>query len=137
MKSPDLDYREFFRHHNRFEPYDFQVTVAQHLAGRRNIVIRAPTGSGKTLTVLTPFLYPGWAPRPSRLIYAVPLRTLGQGIFQKARKLARSIGKDSDNFITLQTGEQPDDPFFTLGRIIVTTYDQVLSGLLSPRERIT
>lgn len=126
-----MDYREFFRHHNELEPYDFQVAVAQHLAGRRNIVIRAPTGSGKTLTVLTPFLYPGWAPRPARLIYAVPLRTLGQGIYQEARELAISVGEDPDTFVRLQTGEQPDDPFFTLGRIIVTTYDQVLSGLLS------
>ena len=33
-------------------------------------------------------------------------------------------------FVTLQTGEQPDDPFFDRGHIIVTTYDQVLSGLL-------
>ncbi len=32
--------------------------------------------------------------------------------------------------MTLQTGEQPDDSFFDRGRIIVTTYDQVLSGLL-------
>jgi CRISPR-associated endonuclease/helicase Cas3 len=34
------------------------------------------------------------------------------------------------SFVTLQTGEQPDDRFFDRGRIIVTTYDQVLSGLL-------
>ena len=33
-------------------------------------------------------------------------------------------------FVTPQTGEQPDDPFFDRGCIIVTTYDQVLSGLL-------
>jgi CRISPR-associated endonuclease/helicase Cas3 len=32
--------------------------------------------------------------------------------------------------VTLQTGERPDDRFFDRGRIIVTTYDQVLSGLL-------
>jgi CRISPR-associated endonuclease/helicase Cas3 len=73
------------------------------LAERRNLVLAAPTGAGKTLTVLMPFVFEGWVNRPTRLIYAVPLRTL----------------------------EQPDDPFFALGRIIVTTYDQVLSGLLS------
>jgi CRISPR-associated endonuclease/helicase Cas3 len=33
-------------------------------------------------------------------------------------------------FVTIQTGEQPDDRFFDRGRIIVTTYDQLLSGLL-------
>jgi CRISPR-associated endonuclease/helicase Cas3 len=33
-------------------------------------------------------------------------------------------------FVTLQTGEQPDDRFFDRGEIIVTTYDQLLSGFL-------
>ena len=33
-------------------------------------------------------------------------------------------------YVTLQTGEQPDDRFFDRGRIIITTYDQLLSGLL-------
>ncbi|MCS6927799.1 MAG: CRISPR-associated helicase Cas3', partial [Candidatus Binatia bacterium] len=33
-------------------------------------------------------------------------------------------------YVTLQTGEQPDDRFFDRGTIIVTTYDQLLSGLL-------
>jgi len=40
-------------------------------------------------------------------------------------------GRETEHpFVTLQTGEQPDDPFFDRGRIIVTTYDQLLSGLL-------
>jgi CRISPR-associated endonuclease/helicase Cas3 len=30
----------------------------------------------------------------------------------------------------MQTGEQPDDPYFNDGDVIVTTYDQLLSGLL-------
>jgi CRISPR-associated endonuclease/helicase Cas3 len=30
----------------------------------------------------------------------------------------------------MQTGEQPDDPFFDLGDIVVTTYDQFLSSML-------
>ncbi len=33
-------------------------------------------------------------------------------------------------FVTLQTGEQPDDRFFDRGTIVVTTYDQLLSGVL-------
>ncbi len=124
-------YRRFFEQHNGSSPYEYQERAAQLLSERKNLVICAPTGAGKTLTVLTPFVFEAWTDRPTRLIYAVPLRTLAHGIFEEARKLAQAIGGNPDEFVKLQTGEQPDDPYFALGRIIVTTYDQVLSGLLS------
>ena len=38
-------------------------------------------------------------------------------------------------YVTLQTGEQPDDCFFDRGRIVITTYDQLLSGLLDQPYR--
>lgn len=106
------------------------------------MLLRAPTGAGKTWAVLAPFFFEGWRRRPSRLIYALPLRTLAQGVYREALDAARKLGKPLESvtdergretvapFVTFQTGEQPDDPFFERGRIIVTTYDQVLSGLL-------
>ncbi len=134
----DIDYRAFFKKVNfSVDPYDYQIDVARRLAAGENVVLGAPTGAGKTLTVLTPFLYDGWRPRPHRLIYALPLRTLAQSIYAEAQKLvarvpglAEAWGAKPDALVTMQTGEQPDDPFFTRGRIIITTYDQVLSGLL-------
>ena len=124
-------YRAFFRKVNGgFEPHDFQIRTARLLIAGRNIVITAPTGSGKTATILTPFLYPHWTQRPSRLIYALPLRTLAQSIYHTACEMVQRSGGDPD-IVTLQTGEQSDDPFFDRGHIIVTTYDQVLSGLLA------
>jgi len=93
--------------------------------------------------VLAPFLSTdGWTARPARIIYALPLRTLAQGIYREAREAASRLGHPIDSvidergreivspFVTLQTGEQPDDRFFDRGKIIVTTYDQLLSGLL-------
>jgi CRISPR-associated endonuclease/helicase Cas3 len=126
----DSHYRAFFERVNGFEPYAYQVEVARRLAAGENLIVGAPTGAGKTLTVLTPFLYPGWQPRPARLIYALPLRTLAQGIYREARELAERAGENAADCVTMQTGEQPDDPFFNSGRIVVATYDQVLSGLL-------
>ncbi|HLI25421.1 MAG TPA: CRISPR-associated helicase Cas3' [Chloroflexota bacterium] len=122
-------YRAFFRDLTGHEPYPYQVEVARRLANRENLVVGAPTGAGKTLTVLVPFLYPGWTPRPARLIYALPLRTLAQSIYREARALVQRAGHDAER-VTMQTGEQPDDEFFARGQIIITTYDQVLSGLL-------
>ena len=105
-------------------PYPYQTKMARALWSRRNVVLRAPTGSGKTLAVLAPFLLDRERTGARRLIYALPLRTLAQGIYETARDLAPGWA------VKLQTGEQPDDPFFTLGDVIVTTYDQVLSGML-------
>lgn len=124
-------YRSFFTGVHGFRPHEFQVEAARRLSRRQNLAVRAPTGAGKTNTVLTPFFWDGWTPKPRRLIYAVPLRTLAHGIYEEARTLAEKVGEDSARVVKLQTGEQPDDPFFSLGRVIVTTYDQVLSGLLS------
>jgi len=127
----DAAYEAFFRKVNGGRsPYPYQIEVARRLAAGQNVMLGAPTGAGKTLTVLTPFFYDGWHPRPCRLIYALPLRTLAQSIYREGRELARRVGLDPDSFVTMQTGEQPDDEFFTRGRIIITTYDQVLSGLL-------
>jgi CRISPR-associated endonuclease/helicase Cas3 len=142
MNAMHAPYQAFFRSLTRRDPYDYQLQVAQELFLGRNVVLRAPTGSGKTWAVLVPFLFEGWNRRPARLIYALPLRTLAQGVYHEAQKAAASLGHPLDArrdrrgrevegpFVTLQTGERPDDPFFDRGRIIVTTYDQVLSGLL-------
>ncbi len=122
-------------------PYRYQVNVARAICEDRNCILQIPTGCGKTWAVLAPFLFSKNAGGRTRLIYALPLRTLAQGIYQVAREAAQRCGLPIEAevqrgrevvspAVTLQTGEQPDDPFFTRGTIIVTTYDQVLSGLL-------
>lgn len=138
----ETGYRDFFLKLTSHSPFDYQVAVARLLAEGKNIVLRAPTGAGKTWSVLAPFLSSQWRVRPARLIYALPLRTLAQGIYREAREAAKEVGHPVEAvqdkwgrevvspFVTLQTGEHPDDRFFDRGRIIVTTYDQVLSGLL-------
>src|SRR5579885_84367 len=134
-------YHRHFRDLSGYSPYEYQVQVAELLFSGRNVLLRAPTGAGKTWSVLAPFFYSDWPTPPSRLIYALPLRTLAQSVYREAREAAGSLGHPIDGitrdsreivspFVTLQTGEQPDDPFFDRGRIIVTTYDQLLSGIL-------
>ncbi len=135
-------FEEFFRGVTGHEPYAYQLRVAEQLFQGRNVVLRAPTGSGKTWSVIAPFLFSAWQKRPARLIYALPLRTLAQGVYadacDAASRLELPVQAQTDQrgletsapYVTLQTGEQPDDRFFDRGRIIVTTYDQLLSGLL-------
>jgi CRISPR-associated endonuclease/helicase Cas3 len=135
-------YKAFFKKLTKHEPFDYQLHLAEKLFQGRNIILRAPTGAGKTWAVLAPFLSGEWPARPARLIYALPLRTLAQGVYREACEAARKLGHPIESvidargretvspFVTLQTGEQPDDRFFDRGKIIVTTYDQLLSGLL-------
>ncbi len=137
----EVEYREFFERVTGKAPYDYQIRTAKELSRDKNLILRIPTGAGKTWAVIVPFLYRRNSGGPARLIYALPLRTLANGVYQVAKKAAATLGlpiepayKDDTEmaspFVTLQTGEQPDDPFFTRGTIIVTTYDQLLSGLL-------
>ena len=122
-------YRKFSRDATGRDAYEYQVKVAEQLMEGRSIVLRAPTGAGKTWSVVVPFFYPDWQRRPARLIYALPLRTLAQGIYREARETARQLGlpieaeldtrgrEQVSPYVTLQTGEQPDDCFFDRGRV--------------------
>ncbi len=114
-------------------PYRYQERVAMHLYGGRHVEVWAPTGSGKTLAVLVPFLWQmeqGSPHRWDRLIYTLPLRALVESIAAEAEEVVtRRLGWPNVR-VTVQTGERPDDPFFDRGDVIVTTYDQLLSGAL-------
>jgi CRISPR-associated endonuclease/helicase Cas3 len=125
----EAEFRSFFARLTGRSPYDYQVEVAGLLAAGEHIILRAPTGAGKTWATLAPFLYLRDRGGPARVLYALPLRTLAQGIYREARERLPEIGLSPD-LVTMQTGEQPDDEFLQRGAVIVTTYDQVLSGLL-------
>ncbi len=109
-------------------PHAYQTEVARRVLAGENLVLRAPTGSGKTLSVLVPYIVGRRECRYSRLIYALPLRTLVHSIRDEAERVVRAL--DVSLTVTVQTGEDPDDEFFARGDIIVCTYDQLLSGLL-------
>jgi CRISPR-associated endonuclease/helicase Cas3 len=125
MKS----YRDQFRELTGTKvPHPYQERVADALFSRRNVLLKAPTGFGKTLSVLVPFVSQPERIGARRLIYCLPLRTLAEGIYEEAVRL---VTKAHVNLVvTMQTGANGGDPFFSIGDIIVTTYDQLLSGML-------
>src|SRR5215510_13132909 len=106
-------YRSFFQEITGYPAYDYQVRVAADLFTGRNVVVRAPTGAGKTWAVLAPFLFQGWEGRPARLIYALPLRTLAQGVYEQARDAARTLGYPLDAPVGGR-GRELEGPFVTL-----------------------
>ena len=106
-------------------PRPYQDRLATLLKAKRNVVLTSPTGTGKTMAVLAPFLAFRKEMGVSRLIYCLPMRTLALGIFAEAQAMAKRATWPAR--VTLQTGDHPGDPFFHDGDIIVCTFDQLLS----------
>jgi CRISPR-associated endonuclease/helicase Cas3 len=128
---------ENFKTLTGFEPRQFQKETIQQLLQGKNVLLRAPTGSGKTETAIAPFLLARQMEVtnfPNKLIYVVPLRTLATSLRDRARNLVEAwenvYPPQRPLVVTLQTGENPEDPRFE-GDIVFCTIDQILSSFLS------
>ncbi|MBD2302764.1 DEAD/DEAH box helicase [Nostoc sp. FACHB-190] len=127
---------EYFQTLTTFPPRNFQRETITKLLNHQNILLRAPTGSGKTETAIAPFLLAKHLNLdfPNKLIYVVPLRTLANSLRQRAENLVdnweKAYPSSRSPVITLQTGENPEDPRFE-GDIVFCTIDQMLSSFLN------
>ena len=127
---------QYFQTLTGFPPRQFQLQTIHKLLNRQDVLLRAPTGSGKTETAIAPFLFAKTLQRdfPNKLIYVVPLRTLANSLRQRAETLARTwetfTPPSRPLVVTLQTGENPEDPRFE-GDIVFCTIDQMLSSFLN------
>lgn len=110
-------------------PYgSFQTRPAECLLGEKNVILQAPTGSGKTKAALFPYLL---ARRqgmdfPRKLLYCVPMRVLARSFYEDLQ----DKGHHADLDARLQTGEQQDDPKLR-GDITFATIDQAVSSFLN------
>jgi len=117
-----------FRRATGCEPYDYQ-----HELGTRTCppaVIEVPTGSGKTMAVLVPWLCDPGAPR--RLVYALPMRSLVEQTAQLAIEALRRLADDTPVHV-LMGGIDPADWRLDVDRraVIVGTIDMLLSRALN------
>lgn len=157
------DYRAAFKSFTGYSPYPYQERVAAGLLGRThaiqagisaavdelegqktplsedgcNVLLRAPTGAGKTWAAIVPFLFSRQMRTPiaDRLLYALPLRSLASSLFESTRDAIAASGFARECPVRLQTGETTSvsgigDPKFSSGRIIFCTIDQILSSYL-------
>jgi CRISPR-associated endonuclease/helicase Cas3 len=109
-----------------FNPYDYQLEVAQQLLSGKNIVLSVPTGAGKTWASIIPFLFAKenqLKDFPTKMIYSLPLRTLTNSIH-------KSVSEILTEKAGIQTGEYNNDTYFEKD-IIFSTIDQTLSSFLS------
>ena len=128
-----------FRRATGCEPYDYQRELG--LRGEPPTVIEVPTGSGKTMAVLLPWLCDPVAPR--RLVYALPMRSLVEQTAQLAVDVLRRLDDDTPVHV-LMGGVEPADWRLDVDRraVIVGTIDMLLSralnsvsGVIRPRLR--
>lgn len=126
------------------ELYPFQRRVFEHVANGRNVILQAPTGSGKTRAALMPFqqnLARQGSKLPLTCRYAVPMRVLANQFYREHEFLAREIDQAAltrledqyrqlgRNAVSVQTGEQPEDPQMEAA-LTFCTIDQLLASFL-------
>lgn len=144
-----MTYPDFFEKLTGQRPHPFQERLAGMLLEGKSVILRAPTGAGKTWATVAPFLYSLFDSQPlaDRLLYALPLRSLAASLHTTVLHgmvappslfgAVLSIGKDRDyrcsaRYCSLQIGGQKDDPFLE-SDLVFTTIDQLLSSyLLTP-----
>ena len=97
------DLREGFLDMWGFPPYPFQERVAEILLAGRNVILQAPTGSGKTMAALYPFLHhrAHGESFPAKCLYSVPMRVLANQFVAEFRD------RVSHACVEIQVGQQP------------------------------
>lgn len=118
--------------------YPYQERVAEHVLSGRSVILQAPTGAGKTVAALLPFLHArrhlDSASFPRKCIYSVPMRVLAnqfnEDYFKLTQSYERRLRPMQELSVKIQTGEHPDDPRL-LGDLIFATIDQSLSSALA------
>lgn len=118
--------------------FNFQQAVFDTLKNGQNVILQAPTGAGKTQAALAPFLYFLAENRPEnfprKCIYSVPMRVLANQFIAKYQEDVASYQRkrriQPEPQVSIQTGENPDDPHFE-DTLIFATIDQTLSSFLN------
>jgi CRISPR-associated endonuclease/helicase Cas3 len=107
------------------KPYPHQARVAEALLAGRSVLLRAPTGSGKTEAVCAPFLHSlaQQGPLPRRLIYSLPMRALATSLCDRAQGWEPGLA-------CCQHGEEPQSPLFARP-LVFATIDQSLGSFIT------
>jgi len=129
---PRLDqYEELFANvlEERSRPYRYQVRIAEALSQGNSVILRAPTGSGKSESVWVPFLCWRGGPLPMRMIHILPTRALVNQLESRLQRLAgrQAVAAGAGIRVAAMHGQRPETALFYADAILATL-DQVVSS---------
>ncbi len=108
-------------------PAPHQEQTWESLSRGQPVVLRAPTGSGKTEAIVLPFLMFSGGRLPARLLYALPLRSLANQTVERINEYAQALSKPQSWRVRLQHGQAPESVLFTADAV-AATIDQVITS---------
>lgn len=123
MDKIDLTYLKYTR--GQFTPHIYQKRIFKHLAKGHSVAAVLPTGSGKTESVLFPFLEHGGKTLPNKMVIGLPLRSLVDSIGNRCKEYAEVANKKAH----ILHGQNTENPLF-LEHITASTVDQLFCGYL-------
>jgi len=119
-----LDYLSTFKLITGFKAlYPHQKKTMDYLLCGKSIILRAPTGSGKSEAVIIPFLIGMNQSLPSQIIYSLPVRTLVNDLAERFKRYVNIKWLD----VAAHHGKRVETPLF-YPPIIVTTIDQTIGA---------
>ncbi len=128
-------------HRGRVKPkrYDYLSRLWSYILNDEFdlVVLKAPTGIGKTEAVLTPFIaqYLGVTePKWLSLVYVLPTKSLVSTMFKRISYEVLSMGLWGKLVVTLDYGDPALVKPYVEGDIVVTTYDALIYTLYSLRS---
>lgn len=125
MRETELGF-EFLVGH---PPADHQRECAQALAKGESVIVRAPTGSGKSEGVWIPFLRCRGEALPMRMIHVLPMRALVNQLESRMQGYVRRLARNGDREIRVAAmhGQRPESVLFYADAIFATL-DQVVTS---------
>jgi len=116
--------------------YPYQQRIKELILAGQSVIVQAPTGSGKTLGSLAPYIeayfdLPAEA-FPRKCIYSVPMRVLANQFHTEYENYADSYRRiyRREIAVGIQTGDRPEDPKLE-NSLIFSTIDQTLISFLN------
>lgn len=115
------DFSILFKQITGNSPYEYQIEIYRALAEGQSVILRAPTGSGKSEAVYIPYLLLKGKAIPPRLIYSLPMRALVNSLHERFK------GYTPDLDVRVQHGKRRENLFFDAD-CVVATLDQVITS---------
>jgi CRISPR-associated endonuclease/helicase Cas3 len=120
---------EQFKSITGFPPAEHQRQCAAALSSGKSVILRAPTGSGKSEAVWIPFLTTRGQKLPMRMIHALPMRALVNQLESRMSEYVQKLNRSPGGEVRTAAmhGKRPESVLFYADAIFATL-DQVVTS---------